>query len=93
MDYFTKCLKSRKEIGNKKGIASSLNNIGAVYKNLGEFTKAIDYYIKSLKINEEIGNKSGISNTLNNIGSVYLKHDAKAGLYGQKFKNKRKNRR
>ena len=30
IDYYTKSLKIREEIGDKKGIASSLNNIGGI---------------------------------------------------------------
>jgi len=41
LNYFT-------EIGNKQGQSNILNNLGAVYYNGGDDTKAVDFYIKSL---------------------------------------------
>ena len=70
--YYHKSLKIAEELGNKAGIARSLNNIGNVYKNQGEIEKCLAYYHKSLKIAEELGNKSGIALSLNNIGIVYF---------------------
>jgi PAS domain S-box-containing protein len=51
--------------------AGAINNIGYVYKQRGNLTKALEWYLKSLKIREEIGNKSGIANSINNIGRIY----------------------
>ena len=76
----------REEIGDKNGIAMSLNNIGVIYMNQGDpsvtaskeaslragITKGLEYYHKCLKIQEEIGNKNGIAYSLNNIGGIEL---------------------
>ena len=51
--------------------AGAINNIGYVYKQRGNITKALEWYLKSLKIREEIGNKYGIANSINNIGRIY----------------------
>ena len=62
-------------------IATSLNNIGLVYRNKGEFDEALVYYQKALKIRcrlydvdesqvEAEGN-AVIAQSLNNIGTVY----------------------
>ncbi|MGE0568581.1 MAG: tetratricopeptide repeat protein [Bacteroidia bacterium] len=58
-------------MGNKKGIANSLHGIGIIYRNRGNFDKALEYQIRSLEINEEIGYKEGIAKNLNSIGRVY----------------------
>tara|TARA_B100000809_G_C14901342_1_gene446375 strand:- start:534 stop:701 length:168 start_codon:yes stop_codon:yes gene_type:complete len=50
LDYCSKSLKIREEIGGKRGIANYLNNVGIIYKNQGDIPKAIDYYHRSLKI-------------------------------------------
>ena len=71
IDYYTKSLKIRKEIGDKQGIAMSYNNIGIIYTEQCDYTKAIDYYTKSLKIREDIGDKKGIASSLGNIGVIY----------------------
>jgi serine phosphatase RsbU (regulator of sigma subunit) len=61
----------KEEIGDKEGIASTLNNIGNIYNDQGDYAKAIEYYTQSLKIREEIGNKNGIAMSLNNIGTIH----------------------
>ncbi len=72
LEYYHKSLKIYEEIGNKEGIATSLNNIGYIYKNQGDIPKALEYYYKSLKIRENIGNKQGIAVSLNNIARSML---------------------
>jgi tetratricopeptide (TPR) repeat protein len=49
----------------------SLNNIGIVHANKGDYDKALDYYDRSLAIDEELGDKSGMGASLNNIGLVH----------------------
>ena len=53
--------------------ATSYNNIGAVYKNLGDYDKALDYYNKSLSICLEVfgDNHPYVATRYNNIGAVY----------------------
>ncbi len=43
-------IKYNMNIGDKQGIATSLNNIGNIYQEQGDYTKAIDYYTQSLNI-------------------------------------------
>lgn len=73
LDYYKKCLKIEKEIGDLEGINGSLNNIGLIYSDQGAYMKALDYFIQSLKIAEDIGDKDGISSALSNIGIIYIK--------------------
>jgi serine phosphatase RsbU (regulator of sigma subunit) len=54
-----------------RGIANTLNNFGSIYKEQGDYTKAIDYHNQSLKIKKELGDKKGISGSLNDIGNIY----------------------
>ena len=72
LEYHGKSLQLQEEIGNKVGIANSLNNIGFIYDNQGDLRKALEYYSKSLQLKEEIGDKQGIANSLTNIGFIYL---------------------
>ncbi|MBC7865004.1 MAG: tetratricopeptide repeat protein [Bacteroidia bacterium] len=55
----------------KKGKASTIGNIGVVYKNQGMHEKALDSYFATLKIAEELGDKSLIANCITSIGVVY----------------------
>jgi adenylate cyclase len=52
-------------------LGGALNNIGYVYGQQGDISKALEYYHKSLKIQEEIGCKVGIATSFNNIGFIY----------------------
>jgi adenylate cyclase len=69
-------MRLREELDDKYGIATSLNNIGLVYKERGDLTKALDYQLRSLEVSKEIGHKKDIANALNNIGLLY-------GIQGQ----------
>jgi tetratricopeptide (TPR) repeat protein len=56
---------------NHKDEASLLNNIGLVYRGLGQPEKALAFYNRALPISEEVGDRAGQATTLNNIGGVY----------------------
>jgi class 3 adenylate cyclase/Tfp pilus assembly protein PilF len=71
LDYYTESLKIQKQIGDQKGIAICLNNIGLIYVIQSDYPKALDYYQQGLKIEEEMRNPKGIATSLNNIGIIY----------------------
>ncbi|MDJ0590449.1 MAG: CHAT domain-containing protein, partial [Pleurocapsa sp. MO_226.B13] len=58
-------------VGARAEEASTLNNIGFVYDDLGEKQQALDYYEKSLPLSRAVGARAGEAVTLNNIGFVY----------------------
>ena len=72
VEYYTRSLKIKEELGDKSGITGSLNNIGLIYNHQGDYTKAIDYCARSLIIYEELEDKKGIATSLNNIGNIYV---------------------
>ena len=72
LEYYHKSLIIKKEIGDKKGIANSLNNIGRIYDDQGDAPQALEYFHKSLMLREEIGDKRGIAYSLDNIGGIEL---------------------
>ncbi|GIV30295.1 MAG: hypothetical protein KatS3mg028_1361 [Bacteroidia bacterium] len=55
----------------KKLWARSAGNIGIVYKDQGNYAKALEYYFKALKVDEELKNKNGILRHFGNIGGVF----------------------
>lgn len=80
--YAREALNLATEIGDKKGLAASYNNLGIAYRNQGALDKALEYYITSLKTYESLGNNEGIATTKNNIATIYsIKKD-----YGQAMK-------
>jgi tetratricopeptide (TPR) repeat protein len=51
--------------------ATTLNNIGEVYRVTGERRRALEYYEQALPIRRAVGDRAGEAVTLNNIGEVY----------------------
>ena len=53
--------------------ATSYNNIGETYRNLGDYPKALEYFFKDLAICEKVLGKEhpSTATSYNNIGSVY----------------------
>ena len=70
LENYIHSLKINKEIGDEKGIATTLYYIGAVYLDLQDFGQALSYFMKATKIQEEIGDKSGNANSLLNISRI-----------------------
>jgi tetratricopeptide (TPR) repeat protein len=66
------CLSICREIGDKEGEGSALNNISQIYKAQGDSDKALSYLKQSLAICQEIGHKAGEGIVLNNIGAIHL---------------------
>ena len=61
LEHYQRSLKIREEIGDKRGIANTLDNIGNVHHSQGNYAQALEHYQRSLKIKEEIGDKQGIA--------------------------------
>jgi tetratricopeptide (TPR) repeat protein len=71
MEINTSAVKQAEEIGDKRGIGDSLNNIGFLYFGTGDYEKALDYCEKAFAIREELGDKHGIGGSLANIGMMH----------------------
>ena len=56
----------------KKYKAHLKNNLGIVYKNIGDIPKSLEYYHECLKIFENLNDSIGIANILHNIGKIYV---------------------
>ena len=65
----------RRELGDRRGIARSLNNLGNVAHEQGDFASARTLYEESLAIRRELGDRRGIANSLNNLGNVAYEQD------------------
>ncbi|MCS6987929.1 MAG: tetratricopeptide repeat protein [Chloroherpetonaceae bacterium] len=59
-------------LGDKRGVALSLMNVGNVNENLSDYHSALRCYQKSLALFEELGDKSGEAKALCNIGLCYF---------------------
>ena len=76
--FLSRSLKIREEIGDKKGIATSLNDLGILYKNQGDYTRAIQYSSKSLKLAKEIGTALELTHAANALFEAYKKNNQSA---------------
>lgn len=85
LEHYQQNLLIKEELGNRRGIADSLNNLGLVYWSKGDLDRALEYYQRSLTISEELGNKRQIATLLSNLGNVYArKGDLEHALECQK---------
>jgi len=75
------CLNLCEEIGDERGVAVALNNIGHVYYNQVQYEKALEYYNRALTMEKELAKsvnpniarsgKRALARVLNNIGLTY----------------------
>ncbi|MCF8255907.1 MAG: tetratricopeptide repeat protein [Flavobacteriales bacterium] len=70
-----KSLALFEQLGDKKQMATCLNNIGAMYADMGRTSDAFDHHELSLKLKEEIGDRGGIASSLNNLGLLYFQKE------------------
>lgn len=67
-----KAVEVFRETGNKADLGNVLNTIGVIYKNWGDYEKAIDYYQQNLTIQESLGDTMAMGYAYANIGNVYF---------------------
>ena len=72
MEYNLNALAIREKIGDEKGVAYSLNNIGALYWKWKKFDQSIIYFLKALPYLERLQLKEEVATTTGNIGSYYI---------------------
>ncbi|CAF1692108.1 unnamed protein product, partial [Adineta ricciae] len=58
---------------NHPDLASSYNNIGMVYSDMGDYSKALEYYERASTIQQQSlpPNHPDLASSYNNIGMVY----------------------
>ena len=71
MKYYNESLPLGRAVGDKRGEATTLNNIGVVYSNLGEKQQALKVFNESLPLFRAIGDPRGEAVSLNNIGNLH----------------------
>jgi len=73
--YDQQSLNITREIGNRRGEASSLSGLGNAYQLLGQYQEAIALQQQSLAIRREIGDRWGEGASLFNLGNVLARLD------------------
>src|SRR5690606_8690691 len=57
--YYEQALPLCREVGDKNGEATTLNNIGLAYRSLGEMQQALTYYAQALPLRLQIEDRWG----------------------------------
>ena len=70
VEKYNQSLKIKEELGDKSGIAATLQQLGMIHQDQGNYEEAVKMYNQSLKIVEELGDKSGIAITLHQLGRI-----------------------
>lgn len=70
--YANECLKMDLKEGDSTHICSSYNQIGALYKDMQNYKKALDYYIKSYTISERNKDEKLLISTNINLGGIFV---------------------
>lgn len=75
-----------RQLNNKKGISRTLNNLGIIEKQRGNYGRSLEYYFQSLEPLDKIKDKADFARVYTNIGIVYkhLKNYEKAIEYQKK---------
>ena len=73
IDFFQQSKQVREQLGDRKGMASLLNNIANVKENKGDYLGALDGYQQSLKIREELADTARILRSYYNIANLLEK--------------------
>jgi tetratricopeptide (TPR) repeat protein/predicted Ser/Thr protein kinase len=71
---YQESLAIKKTIGDKRGIAASLDEMAQVQNTMGNLAAAQASYNESLATRREIGDKDGVGNTLIDMGTFYHDH-------------------
>jgi tetratricopeptide (TPR) repeat protein len=85
-------MEIKQAIGDRRGIAVSLNEIAQAQVMMGQPDAALKSYTEALTIRREIGDKRGVGDTLNDLANLDLdrgKPDVALGLYKESLQIQR----
>ena len=83
---FKKSMEIFKSSGDIRGLSNLQNNIGSVYRTVGDYPKALDYFINSLRNAQVVKDSQRIGTVYVNMGSVYSEDEE---TYPQAIENYR----
>lgn len=67
---YNRSLEIKKKLGDEKGIAVTLHELGRLAQNHGELEEAREFYSQSLEIARRLGNQQNIASTLHELGRL-----------------------
>lgn len=75
LEFHTKALSIREELGQRAEMGTVFSNIGNAYFEIKEYDKALEYYSKSLEVDSDNNFTMDIAIDYGNIGRVFAKQD------------------
>jgi len=70
LEYYKKAVPYFEALENRRGLATVLNNMASIYKDLLLYDKALTYYTRSLNMDKELGNSNMMGIDYQNIGDL-----------------------
>lgn len=70
---YQESLATKRHLGDKRGMAASLNEIAQIQERLGQPNQALKSYEEALQLRQEIGDRKGVGDILIDLGGFY--HD------------------
>jgi tetratricopeptide (TPR) repeat protein len=71
-DYWEQSRTIMREVGERNGYSMSLQGLGNIARDQGDFTASAAYYEEGISIYREIGNRHGLAEVLHNLGEVII---------------------
>jgi tetratricopeptide (TPR) repeat protein len=72
LTQYQKSLEIKEKIGDIKGVAISLHQIGIIYQDKGDYDTALKQYQKAKENFDKIGDIAGKASSMNQMGALYL---------------------
>ena len=72
LDYFYRANELYTAIGDSRGMAMSANNIGVVYRAMGEAAAAMPFFEDALRIYRNLGDQENVRQTLSNLAAAQV---------------------
>lgn len=69
--YVNQAQALAEQLAFTRGMAAAYNTLAIIYRNKGDFNKAINFNTKAIKAYEELGNKSGLGSSYNTLGLIF----------------------
>ncbi len=61
------------KLGKKKAVSACYHNLGSIYKDWGQYARALDYYTKALDLRSSMHDSRGIASTLIALGNLSVR--------------------
>jgi tetratricopeptide (TPR) repeat protein len=83
LEHFYRANELFTAIGDSRGMAMSMNNIGVVYRGMGEAAAAIPFFEDALRMYRGLGDQADVRQSLSNLAAAQVD----TGEYGPAAKN------